>query len=679
MNGPVSAGEVERFRSAVARRLGLQFEDGKLGFLAEVLRRRLDRSVAAEYLAGLEDNPSSEEIGALARELTVGETYFFRNNEQFRALAEVVLPERMRADRRPRVLRLLSAGCASGEEAYSLAIVARETVHDPSWETQVRAVDLNPASLQKAEQARYSAWALRETPADVRQRWFRMEGRDATPVEAARAAVRFEQKNLIAEDSGLWPADAYDVIFCRNVMMYFAPEPMRSAITHMADSLAPGGFLFLGHAETLRGLSDDFHLRHTHETFYYQRKSSGERAGGRTRPVARTSFPFAAPAEGLADAWVDAIRHASERVANLIPAAAPVAPRPAAPPAWDRAETIDLLRRERFAEALACVRQPTPLERGADPDKLLLEATLFAPCGPDRGRRGRLSPAAVGRRIERRGQLRAGALPRAGGRPRRGRRARSHRDLPRSRIRDAASASRTAGASRRRPPLGAPGAGLGAHSAPPRRRLAGAAVRRRVQSRCFDGVVRVGAADLWGADVSFAPSRAGDRAAEMRAAFDRSFAGRARLDAAPCEDFLAIRVASDSYAIRCSEISGLVAGKSITRVPSRAAALLGLGGFRGAIMPVYSLAALLGHALAPAPRWIVIASGLPVALAFEALDGNRRVSRQEIAPHEADQRARKYIRDFMREHDRVRAILHLPSILEAIREQGSASQAIEEG
>jgi purine-binding chemotaxis protein CheW len=176
-----------------------------------------------------------------------------------------------------------------------------------------------------------------------------------------------------------------------------------------------------------------------------------------------------------------------------------------------------------------------------------------------------------------------------------------------------------------------------------------------------------------------APSRLSDRAAEMRAAFDRSFAGRRRLDTAPTEDFLAIRVASDSYAIRCSEISGLIAGKKITRVPSRAGALLGMGGFRGAIMPVYSLGALLGHPLGSAPRWIVIASGLPVAFAFEALDGNRRVSRQEIAPYETDQQARKYVRDFMREQDRVRAILHLPAILDAVREQGSAPRAIEEG
>jgi len=179
--------------------------------------------------------------------------------------------------------------------------------------------------------------------------------------------------------------------------------------------------------------------------------------------------------------------------------------------------------------------------------------------------------------------------------------------------------------------------------------------------------------------VNSAPSRLNDRAAELRRAFDRSFAGRARADTAPTEDFLAIRIASDSYAIRCSEISGLVADKKITRVPSGAAALHGMGGFRGAIMPVYSLAALLGHPMAATPRWMVIASGLPVALAFEALDGNRRVSREAILPCEADQRARKFVHDFMREPDRVRAILHLPSVLDAIREQGPGSSAIEEG
>ncbi len=381
MNALAGVADVERFRAAVARRLGLQFDDGKLGLLGEVLQRRLGRRSAFDYLSSLEDSPPSDEIGALARELTVGETYFFRNNEQFRALGALVLPELMRAERRPKVLRLLSAGCASGEEAYSLAIVARETILDPSWDVLIRAVDVNPAALERAARARYSSWALRETSPEIRQRWFHTDGREAMLVEAARTAVKFERKNLAAEDPELWRPAAYDVIFCRNVIMYFAPEPMRAVIARIVEALAPGGFLFLGHAETLRGISDDFHLRHSHETFYYQRKQSGERAVIPAIPPARTSCPFLAPDEAFADAWVDAIRHATERVAALLPSPTAADPRPAVPPAWDRAGTIDLLRRERFAEALAWVRQPQPSACDADPDKLLLEATLLAHTG----------------------------------------------------------------------------------------------------------------------------------------------------------------------------------------------------------------------------------------------------------------------------------------------------------
>ena len=109
--------DLERFRAAIVQQIGLQFDDTKLGFLSEVLQRRLDRHSCsgAYYLRKLEDTPGRGELSALAQELTVGETYFFRHNDQFRALAEVVLPERMRAREASRTLQLLSAGCASGE------------------------------------------------------------------------------------------------------------------------------------------------------------------------------------------------------------------------------------------------------------------------------------------------------------------------------------------------------------------------------------------------------------------------------------------------------------------------------------------------------------------------------------------------------------------------------------
>ena len=153
-----SADDLERFRTVIAGRIGLRFDDGRLVSLGNVLCRRLNElgQASGTYLDNLEQRRLPAEIGILAGELTVGETYFFRNNEQFRALADIVLPARIRARGIPHELRLLSAGCASGEEAYSIAIVARETIADPAWGVQIRAVDVNPGALAKAGGGRYA-------------------------------------------------------------------------------------------------------------------------------------------------------------------------------------------------------------------------------------------------------------------------------------------------------------------------------------------------------------------------------------------------------------------------------------------------------------------------------------------------------------------------------------------
>jgi chemotaxis protein methyltransferase CheR len=379
--------DLERFRAAIVQQIGLQFDDAKLGFLSEVLQRRLDRHSCsgACYVRKLEDKPSRGELSALSQELTVGETYFFRHNDQFRALAEVALPGRMRARDTSRTLRLLSAGCASGEEAYSLAIVAQETITDPSWKVLIRAIDLNPAVLEKAARGRYSAWALRETPPDVQRKWFRSESRDLVLEETVRGFVQFGEGNLASDDSEIWQPAAYDVIFCRNVLMYFAPEQMCATIARIAATLAPGGYLFLGHAETLRGISDEFHLCHTHGTFYYQRKEHVRTAPRQTDRIATTNgsaaTPAALPAIALTTAWVDAIRQASERVAALVSAAnTNRSPVRLPPTGWDLAPAFELLRHERFIEALDYVRSG-PRESENDLDVLLVKAVLLAQGG----------------------------------------------------------------------------------------------------------------------------------------------------------------------------------------------------------------------------------------------------------------------------------------------------------
>lgn len=383
MNDSIFAEAVERFRSVVVLRLGLQFDDGKRGFLGAVLQRRLERLKLPStiYLQDLEEHPPACELSALAQELTVTETYFFRNHEQFEVLAEIVVPERMRIQTRSKTLRLLSAGCASGEEAYSISIVACETVADPSWKTSVRAVDLNPGALEKARLGRYSAWALRETSSDTRRKWFRPEGSAMVLEAAARALVEFEERNLADDNPDLWQTAAYDAIYCRNVMMYFAPHQARALVARPARALAPGGYLFVGHAETLRGLSDAFHLRHTHGTFYYQRKECPANDLPRSPPSTEKTVSLASAsclAPALSYSWIDTIREASERVGALIAAhEAPGALHPPPKPRWDRARALDLLRQERFGEALAYILDLPP-ESGGDPDILLLEAMLLA-------------------------------------------------------------------------------------------------------------------------------------------------------------------------------------------------------------------------------------------------------------------------------------------------------------
>jgi len=406
--------EVDRFRNIVERRLGLQFEDAKLGFLGDLLRQRISANGHAceIYLGNLEGGVSPNELNALVQELTVPETYFFRNMDQFRVFSEVVLPSRLRAQESYKQLRFLSAACASGEEAYTLAILLREVSADPSWDVSILGIDVNHAVLEKALRARYSTWALRETPLAVQRRWFRSEGREMVLDETIRTSVHFEAHNLVEDDPGVWQPETYDAIFCRNVIMYFTQEASKAVVARLTRALAPGGYLFLGHAETLRGLSHDFHLHHTHGTFYYQRKEGTDQAAKRFSTgmvtVSTNASTTLATIVDESSTWIDAICTATERVQALT-----VAPKqPSLPdrsvslahagPRWDLCIPLDLLRTEQFTEALDVV-QALPPESAHDPDVLLLQAVLLA-------HSGQLAPAEdVCRRLLKIDELNSGA------------------------------------------------------------------------------------------------------------------------------------------------------------------------------------------------------------------------------------------------------------------------------
>jgi purine-binding chemotaxis protein CheW len=169
-------------------------------------------------------------------------------------------------------------------------------------------------------------------------------------------------------------------------------------------------------------------------------------------------------------------------------------------------------------------------------------------------------------------------------------------------------------------------------------------------------------------------SSAAARAADMRVAFDRAFADRVRFDTTATESLLAIRVGEQSCAIRLSEITGLFADKKITRVPGSGVALLGIAGFRGTIVPVYSLQTLVGRSGdrsgTRTPRWLVIAAAAPIALAFEAFEGQLRVPPDAILPRQSRPEMKSYAREFVQAQNLVRPIMHLPSVLDAIKSPG---------
>lgn len=378
--------DVERFQGLATERFGLAFDASRQDQLARVLMDRAQDSGSPSvetYLNQLQAGPAQNEYRALAEILTVAETYFFRHPDQLRAFVDVALTARLR--HRPQGLRILSAGCSSGEEPYTVAMLLLEQLgEEAAQRVEILGLNVNTTLLGKAREGRYSEWALRNTPEDLRQRYFRQEGREYLLDPVVREMVVFEERNLVAEDPAFWSPGAFDIIFCRNVLMYFTPEAMRQVVDRLAGALAPEGSLFLGPAETLRGLSQAFHLRQAQETFFYQLKAED---GTPTSPSpAPTPLRPAAPASALkADtSWLETIARASARIEILSQRTreAQAESREAdaiAVAQLGLADVTDLLRQERFQEAMDALEALPASE--ADADAQLVLGVLLAQKG----------------------------------------------------------------------------------------------------------------------------------------------------------------------------------------------------------------------------------------------------------------------------------------------------------
>jgi chemotaxis protein methyltransferase CheR len=245
-------------------RSGIVVSDDKFDMFYSRLARRvraLGLASFADYCDYLDSGSSGDEVIELVNAITTNLTAFFRENHHFEFLARTALPEAMERNRDLRRLRIWSAGCSTGEEPYSLAIVLHEQrEHLRHWDARILASDIDSHVLAQAAAGVYAISRVEGLPAHRLRAGFQ-RGRGANAGKARvkpllRSGIDFRQINLMQ------PLDVepQDIIFCRNVIIYFDRDSKRRLVERFADILAPGGYLFIGHSESLFKVTDRFEL-----------------------------------------------------------------------------------------------------------------------------------------------------------------------------------------------------------------------------------------------------------------------------------------------------------------------------------------------------------------------------------------------------------------------------------
>ncbi|SEU06027.1 CheR family methyltransferase [Stigmatella erecta] len=211
------------------------------------------------------------ELEAAVEVLTTHETYFFREMAQLNAFSEELLPLLQQRNGGMRRLRIWSAGCSTGEEAYTIAMLLRDSRRFEGWDVEVYGTDISRRVLTTARRAEYGPSSLRTTPPELVPRFFEpLAGNKVRVRDEVRAWVSFGHLNLLDEESyQLVPR--MDVIFCRNVMIYFDLPARRRLLRIFNERLVPGGYLMLGHSENLLNLGADFELVHLRGDLAYRR------------------------------------------------------------------------------------------------------------------------------------------------------------------------------------------------------------------------------------------------------------------------------------------------------------------------------------------------------------------------------------------------------------------------
>ena len=278
--GPVlDDAEFEFIRHVVGENAGIVLGPNKRQLVQSRLARRLRELGLRSYHEYCEHIRSSgpEELVGLINALTTNVTAFFRENHHFEALAGYMLPEAMRRNASSRRIRIWSAGCSTGEEPYCVAMTAADVLPPAGWDFKILATDIDSDVIAFGQQAVYPLDRVASLPTERLRSCFQKgigaEAGKAIVKAQLRAVVTFRVLNLLQP----WPMNGpFDVIFCRNVMIYFDQATRERLVNRFAEMLAPGGYLCIGHAESLHTL--DAPVRAVGKTIY---RKSGDGANGR--------------------------------------------------------------------------------------------------------------------------------------------------------------------------------------------------------------------------------------------------------------------------------------------------------------------------------------------------------------------------------------------------------------
>ena len=236
--------------------------------------RALGITNLTEYLALLGSAASGYELANLVDVFTVGETNFFRYPSHDNALVNEVLPELIRKNSASRSIRIWSAGCATGEEPYTIAMLIKEYFPElVDWDVTILATDVNNISLFQADQNSYSYRSMQTVPKEFIEKYFSLGDRSFQLHDRCKGMVDFRHHNLMDKSfQHNSQCDQFDIIMCRNVLIYFDADSTAYVVNKLLKQLKPDSYMFFGHTEMMQSLSNDLQGKRYQDAFYYTRK-----------------------------------------------------------------------------------------------------------------------------------------------------------------------------------------------------------------------------------------------------------------------------------------------------------------------------------------------------------------------------------------------------------------------